>query len=451
MLRRLLPYRSPDGDRGAAMITAVLVMAVLAGLGVTVTAVSVANSRSAGRDRQAGAALALSEAGVAEAVEYIRASGVGKLTCLESTYLSNPNDASCANAVSWANPDPAKSQKVTVGTNETYRVWISTVQAPAPITAGPGTYRIRSEGLSGGGPGSRNVVVDVQVKPFSFPIGIFADSIVGGGGIDVLSESVFALTCVNQREKIQFVPGAVDMAYGIPAAVHSAKYITTSQHDCLSNDKSNIHAKGFCSQANNLDNDEYDQDNLGGDLSGTPCQGSGGTYPQTSFFDEAKLKEYGYVKGGLSKAQYDALKSRAMAMGTYFTSTSYTLPADLTTNFPNAVVFFDLSKSGGGEVHLTGNTFPGFDQSYCGQRSLILVVQGGSLRLNGQADLVGAVFVPDGNIFGTGGLDLIGTMFAKTLEKLSGQSNYSLKQCFFDNFPGPILELSTSNFREVDR
>lgn len=451
MLRKLLPYRSPEGDRGAAMLSTIMVLSALAGLGVTVTAISVSNNKSAGRDREAGGALALAEAGVAQAVEYIRATGVGRLTCYETTAQTNPADPSCAGAVSWANPIPERSQKVTVGPNETYRVWITTIQAPAPITAGPGTYRIHAEGLTGGAPGSRNVTVDVQVRPFSFPIGIFADSIVGGGGIHVLKESIFALNCVNQREKIEFGSG-LDMAYGIPPAVHSAQWITTSQHDCASNDRNNIHAASVCSNRSNLSHDEFDQDNKGGDLSGTACQGSGGSYPQSSYFDEALLKSYGYVKGGLSKAQYDALRSRAQAMGTYYKDTTTFAPITETfaTNYPNAVVFFDLRNTGG-EVHLTDATLAPYARQYCGTRSLILVVLGGDIRLNGQASMVGAIFAPDGNIFGSGGLDLLGTMFAKTLRKLSGQSNYSLEQCFFDNFPGPLVEITPIQFREVDR
>ena len=458
MIRRL--RRVARGDSGMAMLTTIMVMAVLTGFAVTVSVVSINNSQNAGRDRQAGEALNLAEGGVAQAVEYMRAKGVGELTCYETVYATNPSDPSCADAVAWGNPDPAKSQKVTLGPDRNYRVWIGVIQAPSVLTSHVGRYLVHSEGLSGSGPGARRIQMELTVKPFTFPLGVFGDDITAGGNIGVTNESVFAKNCVNQREKISFA-GAVDLAYGIPPAVHSAQYINYATNGCSSNDNKNIHdpkprGSGVCYSGSHppISNGIYDQDLLGGPLTGPDgvnCLGAGGGYPQTSKFDEAALRSYGYQTGGLSKAEFDALRTRAKAMGTYYkTPVSPALPASFAAANPDAVLFYDLSNSGG-TVSIQQADIPGFDSTWCGQRSLVIVVLNGDLTFNGGVNMVGALFVPQGTIKGTGGATLIGTVFARRLDSITGGFNSSLQPCFFDGFPGGLLKVTGSRFVEVDR
>lgn len=461
MFRRL--KRVARGESGMAMMTTVMVMAVLTGFGVTVSVVSINNSQNAGRDRQAGEALNLAEGGVAQAVEYIRAYGVAALTCHETTYDTNPLDPSCDNAAPWGNPNPAKSQRVVFGANQHYRVFITVIQAPAPFSGLTGKYRVHSEGLSGTGPGARRIEVDLTVKPFSFPLGIFGDDITAGGNMVVTQESIFAKNCVNQREKITFGSG-VDIAYNIPPAVHSAQYINYATNGCSSNDNRNIHdpkprGPGICYSGSGagrppISNAHFDQDRLGGPLNtpdGAACLGAGGAYPQTSFFDEAGLKSYGYQPGGLTKAEYDALRARAQSMGTYYkTPVNPALPAAFAPENPNAVLFYDLSNTGG-TVSLQQADIPGYDSSWCGRRSIVIVVINGNLDFNGGIDIVGALFVPQGTIKGNGGAKLIGTVFARRLDSITGGFTSSLESCFFDNFPGGLINITPSRFAEVDR
>jgi len=391
MFRRL--KRVARGESGMAMMTTVMVMAVLTGFGVTVSVVSINNSQNAGRDRQAGEALNLAEGGVAQAVEYIRAYGVGALTCYETTYKTTPLDPSCDNAAPWGNPNPAKSQRVVFGTNQHYRVWIGVIQAPAPFSSFVGKYRVHSEGLSGTGPGARRIEVDLTVKPFNFPLGIFGDDITAGGNMVVTQESIFAKNCVNQREKINFGSG-IDIAYNIPAAVHSAQYINYATNGCSANDSRNLHdpkprGPGVCYSGGGgppISNGQFDQDRLGGPLAGTPCLGTAGAYPQTSFFDDAQLAKYGYQTGGLSKAEYDALRARAQSMGTYFKTTANPgITAAFAAENPNAVLFYDLSNTGG-TVSLQQADIAGYDTTQCGRRSLVIVVINGNLDFNGGID-----------------------------------------------------------------
>lgn len=448
--------RVAKGESGMAMMTTVMVMAVLTGFGVTISMVSINNSQNAGRDRQAGEALNLAEGGVAQAVEYIRGYGVSALTCFETTYATNPSDPSCENAAPWGNPNPAKSQRVVFGPHQHYRVWIGAIQAPSLLTNFVGRYRVHSEGLSGGGPGARRIEVDLSVKPFSFPLGIFGDDITAGGNIVVTNESIFAKNCVNQREKIRF-GSALDIAHGIPPAVHSAQYINYATNGCSANDRTNIHdpkprGSGVCySGSPPISHAQFDQDRLGGPLAGTPCAGAGGAYPQTSLFDETALKSYGYQAGGLSKAEYDALRSRAVSMGTYFkTPVNPGLTEAWAVENPNAVLFYDLSNTGG-TVSLQQSDIPGFNSTQCGRRSIVIVVLNGDLDFNGGVDVVGSLFVPQGTIKGNGGAKLIGTVFARRLDSITGGFDSSLQSCFFDAFPGGLYNVTPSRFAEVDR
>ena len=58
---------------------------------ITATTLSMNNLKNTVRDKQANSALATSEAGVAEAIEYLRsAAKLGQLTCMEPVPATDP-------------------------------------------------------------------------------------------------------------------------------------------------------------------------------------------------------------------------------------------------------------------------------------------------------------------------------------------------------------------------
>ncbi len=79
-------------DSGVAMITVVMVAAIMTGLGLAVTKSAVVNLDNAGRDRVASGALGAAEAGVAGAITYIRSNGVRQFcaTCTSAFNESAP-------------------------------------------------------------------------------------------------------------------------------------------------------------------------------------------------------------------------------------------------------------------------------------------------------------------------------------------------------------------------
>jgi hypothetical protein len=453
MMKLLQDLRNDDNWReaGSAMLITLLVMAVLTGLGAVVFNIGLNNLQNAGRDRLAGSAMGASEGGVAQAFTFIRSNGLSTLTCTV-TSSGNPIGNTCDSL--WGKNQP---KIVSLGGGRQFSVWIQKIQSFSPPTTKSATYIVHSVGTAGTGPGSRSVDETIAVKPLSYPIGIYADQVYDAGGADVGREAIYSTGCINNRSHIVF-DGNNDPYNGGPAAAHSTQFITDSNTTCSSTDSKNIHEPSSPPSSADFCNTSYpyDQDSQGGSLTGTTCS----TVPsaiKSSFFDLAALQAIGYVNPrGLSDSEYAALKTKAQEQGQYYTSTSFTAPDP--TVYPNVVMYFNL-RGVGGTVNFQGADFnpnPSYGANTCGTRSIVIVVEGGDFKMNSNVDLVGAMFVPDGIITDVGGAKFIGTMFAHTIDKLSGSTVTSLESdppsgCFFNNFPGSLLSVTPTHFREVDR
>lgn len=457
-----------DSEEGSAIILTMLMLAVLSGLSLTVFTLSTDNLGNARRDRQATSALANSEAGVGQAIAYLKSSGVGKLICAPNCGTANP----------WGEEpfdvdgDAAPSMEVSFGPNETYKVWIETVQQLDPVTETSGLYKVHSIGNAGIGPGSRRVEVEVQVAPFEFPLAVFADSVQAGGDGAIHTESLFSTGCIFKRDKIEFQ--GIDPVHGIPAAAHSAQYITDSQTggaSCAATDNKNIHKPvgGVAKPCNTLY--PYDQDRQGGDLGGTSCDGLyAGTYPETSRIADANdlADTYDFQLEGLTAGQLNLLRTAAKEQGFYFTNTT-AIPAILQNDVlalqrPNPVLFYDLAGAAvGGLVDLNdlsdvvyGRSSPvSATDPACTSRNVIVVVVNGNVRLNSNQTLVGSIFAMGPSPYGevtkaNGTSDLIGTIYARSLD-LTGTADIRLDDCFLKNLPGQLLNVKATNFLEVDR
>lgn len=427
------------GETGSAMVVTLLVMVVLTGMGTVVFIIGTNNIQNAGRDRLAAGAFGASEGGVAQGLSFIRTAGITSLKC------EDPPQAGTDCTQLWGSANP---KVINLANNRQFTTWIQRVQRFNPPTVKVGTYRIHSTGTAGTGPGKRLVDVTVNVAPFRYPIGVYADTITDAGTPRLRKESMFSQGCITGRDKITFV--GTDPYHGIPAAAHSTQYINTKVNGaCSAGNNDNIHRPsnpGVCNVTY-----RNDQDRQGGDLTSTPCYGS--PYPTSSFFDLDALRAYGYDQPrGLTDAQYAQLKTMAQEQGTYFTNTSFPEPLN-PPPYLNAVYYFNL-KPGGGTLSVQ-DEFNAFGSAYCGERSIVIVVEGGDMQVNAGSDFVGAIFVPDGNYRGNGSALTTGTLFARSIDKLNGTADFTLEgptpTCFFDNFPGGLMDVSVAKFREVDR
>jgi hypothetical protein len=460
-------------DRGSAMVITLMVLALVTALSTTVAVVTIDNLIGSRRAQQAGAALAAADAGIAQAMSYLRNNGVRDLKCTAAA----PAAAACT-ANDWGSGKQI-SVNLPGASGQSYRVWIEAVR-PFP-TYDPGTYRIHSTGTAAG-PASREVVTDVSVTTAPVPKGIFARTINGGGDAAVARESIFSTGCVYNRSKIQM--SGIDVAYGIPVAVHSSQIITDSNGTgqyCPNTDKA-IHRDKWgnptpCSTASDpLKDYRYDQDSFGGDLSSTTCASVQSNYPAyygpknldgtagndvhgSYIKDDATLFTlFGIRSPALTQSQVDQMKTIAQAQGNYWNSaTGWSSPDE-----PNAVMFFDLKGSSvGATVDL--NDITGFGRianvaatdAACTTRSLIILVEGGNVKLNSNQQLAASVFLLSGAPYGqvlkaNGTSNFIGTIYADTVN-LTGTADLSMDTCFLSNVSPALLDFNLGGYRELDR
>lgn len=473
-------------DTGLGVITVVLAGAVITALIATVSIVTVNNLGNTQRDRQALSALATSEAGVAQAIQYLRGGNLGSLTCTEPAPNAAPGLDCQGAGPSWTsatNPMPVRldgSVGACTSGADCFEVWIGTVQPYVPNCSArratppqpcSGVYRIHSTGVSGSGPSARQVAVDVTVTPYPFPIGVFAETFSGNGNVGIHNESVFTNGCIKNRQEddasgsgFQFDWDSangrpvLDLVYDQPATAHAVGSTSTSNTSCgSSGGGAPIHTSAVCNP-----DFPFDQDGDGGSLTpGDGCYGEyvradGSVYPTTSKFTAAELESYGYRPRGLTDAQYDALRSQAQAQGTYNIATgsiNATLTSLAAAGISSPVLYWDA-----GDVSLRQNDFPSAWLRYlntatsCTNKSVTIVVEGHDLVYQGgnsEPWLVASIFVPDGEITGPGGRNTIGTVFAQEID-LGGNPDFYMDQCFASNPPGGTLDVEVIDWREDD-
>ncbi|MGH8526128.1 MAG: hypothetical protein ACREXY_18570, partial [Gammaproteobacteria bacterium] len=423
------------------------------------TTLSLNNVRNATRDKQSNSALATSEAGVAEAIEFIRSGQVGlsSLNCPEPAPGATPTAACNSNPLRWANPSNPMQVRVDGGTGDClaaetcYKVWIGTVVPYDPPAQTFGIYRIHSRGEFGGGPAARNVTTEVRVEPYPFPIGVFSETLTGAGGAEIRNESLFTFDCVEQRQSdsapaggLRFNSTGVDLQWDLPPTAHSVQDIVNN-NNCSRNQ---VHSVSTACNPTF----PYDQSGSGGSLTSTSCYRAwtspytGKRYPDTSKFTIDDLQQFDYRPRGLSDSVYSALKSRAQATGTYTTSASGAISGggNVFSNLAGlggaqAVLYFDVG--GADTVRLGPGDIPAayfrseVNAGTCSPSNIVIVVSGGGLTSNSMGSLTGggqkmvaSLFVPDGSYDGAGNLPIIGTIFAKEM-KLAGTADFRLDQC----------------------
>ena len=434
MRRRLAPS---DGgvETGNAILIALFVGMIVTGLGATSAYMAVNNTQNADRDRQGAMALDVADAGVAAATEYLR-TGSPTITCPESSisWSGTTWTTSSPSLCSGAWNGPSGSQAVSVQ-GMTYNVWISQVQKATPPTTRESVYKVRSEGVSGSAaPGRRSVETTLVARPFNYPVGVYAESMQAAGTADVFQQTLFSTGCIN-GQKLLDISGD-DLWYGGKAGVRTTDGVTAQPNGSCSQSQDVLQAPSYCNSSFPV------LDKFGG-TTASPSSCFGLT---TTKFTMSDLESsFGLTPRGLQPQQYAALRAIAVNQQSYYTSTTgWTAPDPAI--YPNAVLYFKLD---GGTLNIQ-NQLNVYGMSTCGQRSIVIIVEGGSVHLNAQSNIVGALFAPDGNLGGNGGATFTGTIFAKTLDKFNGNAQFQMDQCWLDNFPA-LSDIQVTDYRQIDR
>lgn len=447
-------------DEGSALVITVMVMALVAVLGTTVLGVTVNNLGATRRATDATLALDAADAGLNQAVAYLRSSGTRALdACSPACGAANP----------WGDEETPMSAPVANSDDQRYESWI----VPQPGgSADARTYRVHSRGLAGAGEAraQRLVEADVTVSlvDVGLPLGVYARSVQGAGTPDLSGVSIFSTGCVWNRSKIDF-GGTTDAAYGIPAAVHSSQVITDrngNNKTCSGSDSKAIHRSQPCPSGAF----RWDQDSIGG-----PCSDLAGAHPRyygrddldgdgdidvdgTFLADDAALLDlFGIEDDPLPEWKLAELRTVATSQGSYWRSASgWSVPDPAT--YPNSVLYFDLTRTEpGGTVDLKalGSTWA---QSSCEDgawtRSLLIVIDGGNVKMNGNSEVAASIVLTSrtyGEVDkGNGNPDYVGTLFANTLN-LAGAFDFELNQCFLDNLSPSLFSVSVEDYQEIDR
>lgn len=463
------PDRTAPSDEGAALLTVIVLTAFLVVASLSLAFITITNLGSARTASQAGAAVDAADAGLAQGVAYLRNTGVAAINKCATA------PATCTDP--YGRPSAPKRITIDGRTGQYYTVWIEPI-APYPANK-PGRYRIHATG-GAGGPASRSVTVDVSITPFRVPLGILADTVTGGGDAGVHHESIISTGCIYKRSKIKFE--GIDKAYGIPAAVYSSQVVNddAGSGQYCPNTRKPLHTttsdnNGFCNRS--FSQSGYDMDLNGGPLSGTPCFDSARAefgnlpqfndpshiayhYPRTSRIvsDRALLDMFGLRKPPFTQAQLDQLRTIAVSQGNYWsTASGWTSPDDQA-----AVMYFDLTSTDPGGVvdfkNLVGWNRPvgqSATSTACDPRSLVVIIEGGNARLNGEQNMFGSVFLISGSPYGkvmkaNGAAFFTGSLYANELD-LTGTADLHMDECFLAHQSPALNDLQTYNYRELDR
>lgn len=455
-------------DDGAALIITVMVLALVGILTTTILGVTVGNLNATRRTQDSARALDAADAGLTQAIAYLRTSGTRGIDCAPSCTTNR-----------WGSAATPMSQLVAGSTDQRFEAWVAPLATSNPRDL---RYRVTSTGYAGDGVRRIQADVTLTLDDLGLPLGIFARSVQGGGTPDLDGISIFTTGCVWSRSKFEF-SSAPDAAYGIPAAVHSSKIITDSNGNgrlgCAADDRNNVHQGPGSPPATSPtrcrgvgDDYRWDHDSLGGtcadlamahpdyygsvNLDSDAANEVEGTYIAD---DQALLDLFDLNPDPMPASKLEDLKAIAQSqvdpatgLDGYWTTASFTPPNPAV--FSDAVLYFDLTASAPGSVVDLKDLNGLWDQDGCTDRSLLIVIEGANVRINGNEELAASIVLTSrtyGEVDqGNGTPDFVGTIFANTVN-LSGTIDLELNSCFLSNLSPSLYSVVVDDYRELDR
>lgn len=503
-----MPATRERAEAGVAMITVVLVGAVLSVVTTTAAFMSVRSLKATNDDAMSARALAAAEAGIDRLMVDLKRGGTSWALIQEAgcaqppvslSGLLGPGDYDVHLTV--FDPTQAPANRIPAFPWSAANDGVAPCAGRSPDPATPALFAITSTGSQANGTRVVRQVIRASAGSTKLPMGIYADRIDANGSPTMNGVSVFTRGDVVGREKIQFTgtdayykmshvydqtafpsfawSGGLNWNSFVPAAIHATGTIYAKQSG-----KSREHPPSLNCAANvrgPAAQSEWDGSSGGGPITTDCPSGSPPGFPPTSKFTETDLARVAQTRNLLEK-DLQALKASAQASGIYCNMavatnnctrlttsgvTSFTAAgnylwqdADVAPTLAairNLVVYIEYAPGTNpvsnmvkwkATVKADGatacNTNPALN------RSMTLVIRHGSLDIHGGAVINGAVIVPEGNFDSGGNMTVHGSILAKDF-RVRGTANFESSACYVGNIPSALIELQPVSWSEIDR
>jgi len=463
MTRKSLSARKAD-ERGVAMVTVILVGAVLTIVATTAAFMTIAEIRASTADRSGAQAFTFAEAGIDRFVYELRRGTftwqqLNSAGCDGNPYLALPPGSigDGTYVVELAVYDPTAE-------SEADRLPPAAC-ANRPPPGEPAHFALLSLGRNALA-GQRLIRQVVRVQMMPLPVGIFVQSVDANGQTQIRNASLIATGDVWGRDRIGF--SGTDVYYtmqdfygsgasattNIPAAAHASGAIYAARRlEHPPNPNCNANPLGTAGQS------LWDGSAQGGPVT-SGCTGQAG-FPPTAYF--AGLPN----ARNLTEEEYQMLREAAKTSGIYCnygarscTSggapmvVSTTITAKDVSGLPASfVAYFDFASGTNPDANvITWKAAVGpCSDSPSVNRSVVVVIRNGGLKMNGAPALItGAAFLPEGIFDSAGSYNVHGPLIAREM-RLRGSGLIEMSECWLKNIPSPLLDVRSGRWSELDR
>ena len=484
-------------------MTVMLIGAALTVVTTTAAVLSIRGLKASSADSQSARAMAAAEAGLERFMLDVKRGTVS---------LASMAEAGCASAPVTLPPgtlgpgsynveltiyEPTQNPKVPNSP------WTSANDLALPCSNRTGNlYAITATGTQGSGTRVVRQLIRVVPGKSKFPLGIYAERVDANGNPSMRNISVFTVGDLVGRGKLSMVgtddnytmkdvydqtafsgfvwSGGLNWDSKIPAAVHATgeiyvKGVNTRGREhppvpnCSAND---TREPGSIAQQSEWDGSACTSCANGGAISADTCSGLPG-YPPTARFTQADLSRIAEVRN-FTEDEYAVLKATAQSTGVYCnfdaavnqcwkggvagpTDVNWQ-DGDLPGGPNNLVAYFDFPFSSNTTNNkITWNaTWKAISGVMCNptnsadNRSIVIIVRNGNFHLTGNAQVTGAVLVPEGDFDSTGTPLLHGSVTARGF-RVRGNATFESSSCFAGTLPATSGEVSPAGWSEIDR
>ena len=491
---------------GVAMVTVLLVGAVLTVVAATASFATIQELATSSDDSVSGQALAIAEAGVDRAIIGIRRGGTSSTGNIPwATMMKSGCNNNAEGTLSFAGNVGGGSFRATV----LPAVPMTTCNlADVPMPNVPQRVYLTSTGTVGGA--ERTVQQEVRVGGTNLPIGLFATSdvdvngagnnsparvrrisLVTGGNLSDRNFIAFdgydpwytqddfygngvdnrcsdAQTAANTCNSVEHLPAAAHAVGLIECASNGPCGTTKNEHDPAADDhpvSCNANPNGSLANQSAWDGSFYGAVSTSGTV--TSCANTAMGVPPTTKYPAPGVGAIPIPS--LNPEEHANLKAAALSTGLYCTLTQCRIkggtPFNNTGTFAgndpgwatlpnNFTAYFDFPNAGypqppAHRVNWSANV-SACSNNQATNKSAVIVVHNGDFTVAGGTLLSGAIIAQEGDVSFGGGASINGSVISRSLT-VGGNGNFTLDDCALANLLFPFLDLTPVRWVELDR